>query len=250
MNARGRPKSLCDRSLPGLLSRATRSVLVWVLWLCCGCGEPGAQPVQLLAASSLGELAQSLAAGFEERTGRPVTVRLGSSSTLSRQQLQGVPGDLFLSADKLWVEALPVLQQRAWLGNRLAWVCPAGGPSVRPGEALSLAMGAPGVPLGRYAEAALSAANLPLPERIVRGHHARATLAIVSSGAVDAGVVYATDAALDSGVRTVALLDDDPDDPILYVAALLTADGQDLYDALQSSWMQEHASALGFVLLP
>ena len=213
------------------------------------CAEPGPPALELVAASSLADLASHLAEGFEARTGQRVTVRLGSSSTLSRQLDMGGPGDVFLSADEQWVSVLDTVEKGSWLGNRLAWVVPADGPDIAPGEATSLAMAAEGVPLGRYAREALLAKGFDLPERVVRGSHARATLAIVSSGAVSAGVVYATDAALDAGVRVVALWDGGDARPLRYVAALLRPEGRPLYDALQAPWMLDRADELGFVVL-
>lgn len=230
--------------------------LATVLALCAallcgpGCGEPGPPALRLVAASSLGELATRLAEGFEARTGRAVTVRLGASSTLSRQLLQGAPGDVFLSADRSWVAPLEPIERRDWLGNRLVWVVPADGADVAPGEASSLALGGEGVPVGRYAEEALAARGLPLPERIVRGSHARATLAIVSSGAVDAGVVYATDAVLDPGVRVVESLPASAEHPLRYEAALLRPQGRPLYEMLHAPWLLAAAAELGFVVLP
>jgi len=214
------------------------------------CAEPGPGALELVAASSLGDLAGHLAEGFEARTGQRVTVRLGSSSTLSRQLAMGGPGDVFLSADEQWVSVLDTIERGSWLGNRLAWVVPSDGPEIAPGEASSLAMAAEGVPLGRYAREALLARGVGLPERVVRGSHARATLAIVSSGAVQAGVVYATDAALDPGVRVVALWDESDGHPLRYEAALLRPRGRPLYDALSAPWMLDRAAELGFVVLP
>jgi molybdate transport system substrate-binding protein len=220
-------------------------------WLGPGCAEgAGPPPLQLVAASSLGELAGALADGFEARTGRMVNVRLGASSLLSRQLAMGSPGDVFLSADPTWVDALETLEREEWLGNRLVWVVPTDGPDVRPEDATSMALGGQDVPLGRYAVAALTARGVTLPERVVHGSDARATLAIVASGGVQAGVVYATDAALVPGVRVVEQFRDGVERPVRYVSALLQEEGRGLYEALGEAWVQTLARELGFEVLP
>lgn len=224
--------------------------LMMAVILVPGCSERAASSVQLVAASSLGELAGALAEAYQSRTGQVVSVRLAASSTLSRQLTLGAPGDVFLSADPDWVDPLPTLARRQWLGNRLVWVVPADSPDVRPEDVTSLALGAKGVPLGRYAADALAARGLSLPERVVRGSDARTTLAIVASGGAQAGVVYATDAALEPGVRVVEQLAGAAGRPVRYVAAVLRPGGGALYAALDEPWARQLASDLGFVVLP
>ncbi|MFK7959888.1 MAG: molybdate ABC transporter substrate-binding protein [Phycisphaerales bacterium] len=83
----------------------------------------------------------------------------------------------------------------------------------------------PSVPAGRYAEAMLRAAGvfetLEVKNAIVRGPNVRTVLRYVASGAVDAGVVYASDARGESRVRVVAVGPTIPGPPIIMPSALV-----------------------------
>ena len=83
--------------------------------------------VGVFAAASLREAMQEVADGY-----RPATVVLtcGSSATLAKQLLAGAPGDLFVSADDAWMDALAAGDgiapdsRRPLLGNRLVLITP------------------------------------------------------------------------------------------------------------------------------
>lgn len=249
------------RRLAGTLALALAALLA-----APGCGRAGDEPLQVAAAASLAELAHDLGRGWQERTGRDVVVRLAASSVLARQVEQGAPVDLFLSADPAWVDGLPALDRRAWLTNRLVWIVPAdlalpdgarGDPATADGARLAalaraahtVALGGEGVPVGRYAQAALQALQLT-PRRVVRGADARDVLAKVSTGAADAGVVYATDAAVDVGVRVAAVLPAASHPPIRYEAALISERARPLFEALDESWVRALVSLHGFTSAP
>jgi molybdate transport system substrate-binding protein len=93
----------------------------------------------------------------------------------------------------------------------------AGGPFRR------IAIGLPdSVPAGLYAKGALERAGVwsVLEPKLVMVHSARQALDYVARGEVDAGFVYATDAALlPDAVRVVLTVPTDP--PVRYVLALL-----------------------------
>ena len=80
------------------------------------------------------------------------------------------------------------------------------------------------VPVGRYSKEALAQAGLweALQPKLIMGESVRQVLDYVSRGEVDAGFVFATDAAIAKGkVKTVAEVQGHQ--PIVYPAALVAA---------------------------
>ena len=88
-----------------------------------------------------------------------------------------------------------------------------------------MALGNPAsVPVGRYTQEALTKAGLweALQPKLIMGESVRQVLDYVSRGEVDAGFVYATDAAIAQGkVKTVAEVQGHQ--PIVYPVALVAA---------------------------
>ena len=80
------------------------------------------------------------------------------------------------------------------------------------------------VPVGRYTQEALTKAGLweALQPKLILGESVRQVLDYVSRGEVDAGFVFATDAAIAKGkVKTVATVQGHQ--PIVYPVALVSA---------------------------
>jgi len=88
-----------------------------------------------------------------------------------------------------------------------------------------LAMGDAHVPAGQYARAALESLGVwaAVRDRIAAAEHVRAALALVSRGEAPLGIVYATDAAADPGVRVAGRFPEASHPPIVYPAARVTA---------------------------
>lgn len=181
--------------------------------LLAGCA--GDRPVTAFAASSLRELVSELAP--EAR------LQFDASSTLARQIEQGAPADLFVTADPAWLDRIKTLDRYAWIGNRVVWVG-------KKEPIRSIALAGEEVPLGKYARLAIEQARLTLPDRIIYGSNARDVLSKVSSGAADAAIVFATDAALDPSLPVVRTFDV----RMTYWVALLTPRGRELFERLRS----------------
>ena len=171
-------------------------------------------PVRWFIASSLAPVADELAGRFRISTGVDVRVNLASSSVLARQIVHGAPVDVWISADRSWVdhvenETSVSARVTPWATNRVVWVRAAdapGGwpPSLEPDD--RVALGDPEhVPLGRAAKAWLESLGYweALRPHVVYAPHARAALAFVESGAARYGAVYRTDARASTGVREV-----------------------------------------------
>lgn len=196
-------------------SRIPLAALALFASLASGCGGArGHDGFLVFAASSLADVAPELGEAFTAQTGTLVQFSFGSSAALARQVAAGAPADLLLSADlsvhSVIVDRMPY--EGAYLGfanNELVLVAPAA--ADWPAEGLAavarVAVGdwRASVPVGLAAREWLSAEGSwdELAERLVPCVDARATLAAVASGSVEAGIVYATDAASSDAVRIV-----------------------------------------------
>jgi molybdate transport system substrate-binding protein len=186
------------------------------------------------------------------RSSHPVKVHVnsGASNALATQIVHGAPVDLFLSASPIWADyvADAGLAKRSihLLTNRLVIVVPKGNPAavhspkdlLSPGV-LKIALAGESVPAGQYADQALSKLDildtLREQDKIVRGQDVRTALSYVERGEAEAGIVYATDAALSELVTTVHEFDPGLHDEIVYVLVLLNgAEGNEMAESLAS----------------
>ena len=229
---------------------------------------PGGPAVGLFAAASL---ASALTEILPRRTFPWVRLSFAGSSSLARQIDAGAPADLYVSANPRWMD---YLQERGLIeagtrfdlvANRLVVVTPAGsGLAVepRPGFDLAgafvgrLALGDPDhVPAGIYARQALRALGWwpALEHRLAPAPDVRAALLYVERGECEAGVVYATDAAVSRGVRVAAELADSLHAPIRYPAAVVAGRDspgvRDLLGRLRSVEAAEVFRRHGFTVL-
>lgn len=202
----------------------------------------GAADVVVFAAASLKESMDEQARMFLARTGHRVIVSYGASNALARQIEAGAPADLFISADVDWMDYLSARGLIAsgtrvdLLRNSLVLVAPANstaslkiGPPFALDAALGkdrLAMANPeSVPAGRYARSALRFLGVwdTVEKKIVRTENVRAALLLVSRNEAPFGIVYATDAMADAGVKVVGALPAESHPPIVYPAAVLAS---------------------------
>ncbi|MCE9670666.1 molybdate ABC transporter substrate-binding protein [Myxococcus stipitatus] len=212
-----------------------------LILLCVSLVGLGASPVRaaeglVFAAASTTDVLQELQPAFTQATGHTVKFAFGASSDLARQALAGAPADAFLSADEARMDAVEragLVQKGSrvdLLSNRLVVVVPLDAKQAprNAGDLKSLrrlALADPAmVPAGVYAKGWLEKAGQweRLGPKVVPALDVRAALAAVEAGRVDAGVVYATDAAQSKKVR-VAFTVPEADAPrIVYPAAALT----------------------------
>ena len=173
------------------------------------CGDDGAgaartTTVRVLAAASLADAFDALAADFEaEHGGVDVELSTAASSTLREQVLAGAPADVFASADQQDLVELVHAGVVAdgpvpFATNRLEIAVPAGNPAGVTGLAdfgradLLLGLCAAEVPCGRLARQALAAAGVT-PALDTEAEDVRALLTQVALAELDAGIVYRTD---------------------------------------------------------
>lgn len=204
-----------------------------------------AQPLVVFAAASLTDVLQQVGPQYTASNGVQIKFSFAASSALARQIESGARADVFLSADQEWMDYLagrnlidPRSRQNL-LGNELVLVAPADSDvhiELASDAPLMAALGRNGrlatgdpdsVPAGRYARAALQSMNLweALAPRLVRAENVRVALMYVARGEAPLGIVYATDAAVESRVKIVATFPEVSHPPITYPVAATTLAG-------------------------
>jgi molybdate transport system substrate-binding protein len=174
------------------------------------------------AAASLTNAFNEIGPAFEAANpGHKVQFNYGASGALLQQIAKGAPVDVFASADQETMDQaqsqnlVQPAQRRNFVSNTLVVVVPAAGGKAVTGLAdLSqaafqrIAIGLPAsVPVGRYTKGVLEASGQwsAIEPKMIGANNVRQALDYVARGEVDAGFVYATDAALMPGKVKVAL---------------------------------------------
>lgn len=187
-------------------------------------------------AASLTESFKEIGKSFAAKNpGAKVRFNFAGSGPLLQQIMQGAPVDLFASADQETMDKaekggfiLPGSRSN-FAGNSLVLVTPVNMPpltgliDLKSGRVQKIAMANPdSVPAGRYARAALGNQGLwqALAPKCVMGISVKQALEYVLRGEVEAGFVFATDAAgVKDKVRVVAQIPTTA--PIVYPVAVV-----------------------------
>lgn len=191
--------------------------------------------VQVFAAASTANALDEIVADYRQTHDVTLHVSYAASSTLAQQIVHGAGADVFLSANRKWADYLDehtlVASRRDLLGNRLVVVVPAGSPlkietleDLLAPQIQHLAVADPGAaPAGIYAKQALTERGLwsRLETKIVAAADVRFALVYVETGAAEAGIVYATDAAISDSVNVAMSIDPGLTEPIRYPLLLL-----------------------------
>ena len=233
----------------GRFSRSMAQLRSVVLSACVGVALAGwstpaaAQPraVLIFAAASLKNALDEIASRYRQETGNQLVVSYAASSALARQIEAGAPADIFISADRDWIDYLAERKlvrtetQTNLVGNRLVLVAPKdravrltlvpGFPLLEALDGGRLAMAdVSSVPAGKYGRAALQELGVwsSVERRLAQSENVRAALLLVSRGEAPLGVVYQTDAAAEPNVKIVGVFPLNTHPPIVYPAALTT----------------------------
>ena len=240
-----------------------------VAWFCCASnfGFASERPITIFAAASLQNAIRELAQNYTDETGIKVHFSVAGTSTLARQIQHGAPADIFISANKSWVDHLlnrnlldpnsvsviaenamvlvarddvdariPVLEGH-WDSNSLIATAMIGS-----------------VPAGIYAKEVLDHYGLwdRLQNQVVQTDNVRSALRLVELGQVDFGLVYFSDAAASKDVQMVERLPASSHSSIEYHAALVgtnsSRNAQNFYNVLVSDRFADILLTNGFVL--
>ena len=197
------------------------------------------KPVILFAAASLKNALDRVAKDWESKTSNKATLSFAASSALAKQIESGAPADLFISADLKWMDwvaernLIDPASRKTLLGNTLVLIAPRDSTvslKIEKGFALAdalgdgrLAMGEPSsVPAGIYGKAALTHLRVwdQVSAKVAGAENVRVALAYVSRGETPLGIVYATDAKSDPGVKVVDTFPADSHPPVVYPVAV------------------------------
>jgi molybdate transport system substrate-binding protein len=228
-----------------------------------------APAIVVFAAASTTNAIGEIKRQFTATSGVPVQASYGSSAILAQHIVNGANADVFLSADVAWADYLAkqgiVARRQNLLGNRLVIILPDDSTLrvKRPEDLLAagiqhLALGDPeSVPAGKYAKRALKKLGLweQLKPKVVAAEDVRSALAYVETGAAEAGIVYATDAAISKKVKVAVAISPEVSGPICYPVVLLKqAEGrpaaESFYQFLRRPEARKIFEKYGFTLLP
>ncbi|MCW5652381.1 molybdate ABC transporter substrate-binding protein [Hydrogenophaga sp.] len=219
------------------------------------------------AAASLTNALREIAPLFEAANpGTKVQLNFAASGALLQQIAKGAPADVFASADQETMDQAQAqalvkpAQRRDFVSNALVVIVPATSSRLpatvndltQPAYA-RIAIGQPAsVPVGRYTKSVLEGANLwgAIEPKMIGATNVRQALDYVARGEVEAGFVYATDAAIMADKVKVAFKVPTPK-PILYPVAPLpggpnAAQGKKFVDFLFTPAAQAVLAKYGF----
>lgn len=165
------------------------------------------------AAASLTNAFKDIAQSYEaQNPGTKVLLNFAASGALLQQMAKGAPVDVFASADQETMDRaekeglVKASDRKDFVRNTLvlivptdAKIMPANMGELTQAGITRVAIANPAsVPVGRYSQTALEAANLwtALQAKAINTQNVRQSLDYVARGEVDAGFVYATDAAI------------------------------------------------------
>jgi molybdate transport system substrate-binding protein len=219
------------------------------------------------AAASLTNAFKALGPLFEAANpGAKLQFNFAASGALLQQIAKGAPADVFASADQETMNQaqaqnlIKPASRRDFVSNALVVIVPTASANTPKAVAeltqpayARIAIGLPAsVPVGRYTKAVLEAAQLwaAIEPKMIGANNVRQALDYVARAEVDAGFVYATDAALMPDKVKVALAVPTTT-PILYpvapVAASANADlAQKFVDFLVAAPAQAVLAKYGF----
>lgn len=247
--------------------------LCLLMCFCCGCGNNGEKTeIIVFAAASLQETLTELGAQYmADHENVTVTFNFDSSGTLKTQILEGADCDVFISAGQKQMNELGDLPVDRFdiLENKVALAVPAGNPrniqsyddmkkALLEGKIL-LAMGNADVPVGQYTQNILTFFGLreeDLAEKgvLTYGSNAREVTTQVLEGAVDCGIIYATD-AFSAGLTVVDTATAEMCGQVIYPAAVMRSSrhqsaAQAFLDYLMSDIADAVFERVGFTPIP
>ena len=218
----------------------TRLALIAGLVLLAPARLAAQETIVVFAAASLKNAIDDVNAAFSRQAGLKVATSYAASPALARQIEQGAPADIFISADRDWMDYAEQKQRirpdtRAdLLRNRLVLIAPKNAKisEIAIGESFDIAALAGdgriaiadtrAVPAGKYAKQALEklGAWAKAAPKLAMSENVRAALAFVARGEAPLGIVYETDARIEPQVKIVGRFPESSHAPIVYPVAM------------------------------
>ena len=230
------------------------------------------ETIVVFAAASLKNVIDDVNAAFSRQAGLKVVASYAASPALARQIEQGAPADIFISADRDWMDYAEQKQlirpdtRTDLLGNRLVLIAHKNSKiaEIAIGENFDIAaltgdgriaIGDPrAVPAGKYAKQALEklGAWAKTAPKLAMTENVRAALVFVARGEAPLGIVYETDARIEPQVKIVGRFPESSHAPIVYPVAMTlpaTLSTLGYLDFLRTSDARSIFEKYGFSLL-
>jgi len=226
-----------------LFSLVLRGFVTFCLAIAVSCSqqqpapESEATPLLISAAASVTDAMEEVGNLYtQQQPNTTIQHNFGSSGALQQQIEQGAPADIFLSAAQRQMDALEeqdlILPEtrKNLLQNTIVLIVPRDGETVNSfsdlnsGNISRIAVGEfESVPAGQYAEEVLTNLGIleDIRDQLVFGNNVRQVLSFVEAGNADAGLVYATDAALSDRIKIVESAPANSHSPIVYPIAVV-----------------------------
>ena len=232
--------------------------------------ESSAETITVFAAASMQNAMEQIAPLYKKSSGNEITFSFDSSGTLKTQIEEGAECDLFISAALKQINALEKSglidpsSRVNLLENKIALAVPEGNPAgissyqdIGTDKVKLIALGNSDVPVGAYSQEILS--NMGIWDRLntegkisFAGNVTEAAMQI-REGAVDCGIIYATDAAT-YGLKVIA----EPPagtlkTPVIYPAVVISGSkhkdtAKDFLSYLQGEEAGKIFASIGFSL--
>lgn len=235
--------------------RGTVAALLVVGLLGCSGKSDGeatdGRDITVFAASSLTNVFTEFSEAYEAATGAAVTLSFAGSQDLVNQIQQGAPADVIATADTATMDRVAdelADDYTIFARNTLVIVVAPGNPMQVRGLAdlpgLDVILADPSVPAGKYTAQALDDADVTVKPKSLE-LEVRSVLTKVGLGEADAGIVYATDAALASAQVTAVTIANSP--TASYAVAPVNDDGRLFAELVTSAQGAQILQRYGFV---
>ena len=245
-----------------LLSLLLALAMVFALAACSSNNEPKAseepearEEVVVFAAASMTETLNQIKETYEKDHNVTLTFNFDSSGTLKTQIQEGADCDLFISAGQKQMNQLDITADKEvntegldfvasdsrinLLENKVVLVVPEGNPKgiesfdqlaelLKNGDVM-LAIGNSDVPVGQYTLKIFNYYGIDetaVANKLTYGNNVKEVASQVSEGAVDCGIIYATDAH-SAGLPVVDSATAEMCGQVIYPAAVLKGDKED-----------------------
>jgi molybdate transport system substrate-binding protein len=218
----------------------------------CSTTKQDGKVVTVFAASSLSTAFVQIEKDYEvANEGVDIQISFGSSDQLVAQIEDGAEVDLIATADRVTAERVAPDEQTVTriAGNSLSIITERAVETPQSLEqlqrsGLSVVIGAPDTPIGRYTAAALQAAGVTLRPKSLEPN-AKAVINKVRLGEVDAAIVYSSDART-AGDQFAYVAIPNPGNNIELDAVVLRPSGEDLLQFVLSDTGQQILRNNGF----
>lgn len=194
--------------------------------------------LHISAAASMTDAMKEIANNYQKKNPNvKLVLSLASSGALQQAIEQGAPADVYVSAAQKQMDALEKKgllaegTRKNLLENKVVLIVPKDSKigltkfeDVLKDDVKKIGLGEPkGVPVGQYSEEIFKKLGIidKVTAKAVYGANVRQVLSWVDTGEVDAGVVYATDAAVSKGNKVICTAPEGSHKPVVYPMAII-----------------------------